>query len=718
MKDPVMDPEGNTYERSAIEAWLAKNATSPITRNPLDITALMPNRALKESIDMYLKGNLEAGGTIPNDIQVAKNLQDPFKPLSVDLQIDIFSKGDDCLLSVLPPKKVPGISQTPSDVCCVIDISGSMQIEAKIVTEGGQNEGFGFSVLDLVKHAVNTIIQSLSANDRLALVSYSSEAKTVLPLTTMNADGKKKALAALNKFEPDGQTNLWGGLEAGMEVLRAGSAGKNAAVFLLTDGLPNIIPPRGNLPMLQRYKDKNGIPGIINTFGFGYSLDSKLLNDIAVLGNGAYAFIPDGSFVGTIFVNALSTLLATAANNVTLDIELDKCTISDYTLLKYYSHKINPTGLQLQLGSILFNQEKNLVLPIRFTWPKSLKVTLSYDSPYETKTIQKTQEYEVKDRDDTKLDLHKFRLQFVNEVTNTIGLMSSDKAKEAVALVKSLISQMNTSAVKNNKYIQDLITDLSGEVTQALTKKETYDKWGAHFFPSIVRAHLLQQCNNFKDPGVQNYGGEMFTAIRDNLDDIFVKLPPPKPSVKHVNKPAPQVANMQVFHNQYGGCFAGSCVVEMADGSFKLVQEICKNDEVMGPYGKAARVSLVVKYMGGNLRPKMVEFEGGLIITPYHPVKFGDRWYFPGDLREAKEFNLNVVYDFVLESHHIMKINGVQCVTLGHGFQDDVVKHSYFGTDAIIKDLRQLNGWNEGVVSVTSDLVQRNPKTGLVMEIK
>jgi hypothetical protein len=46
-------------------------------------------------------------------------------------------------------------------------------------------------------------------------------------------------------------------------------------------------------------------------------LDSKLLEDISILGNsGSYAFIPDGSFVGTIFVNAISTLLTTAATNI------------------------------------------------------------------------------------------------------------------------------------------------------------------------------------------------------------------------------------------------------------------------------------------------------------------------------------------------------------------------------------------------------------------
>jgi hypothetical protein len=50
MKDPVVDPEGNSYERSAIEKWLQTNATSPITRSPLSLGDLVPNRALRDAI--------------------------------------------------------------------------------------------------------------------------------------------------------------------------------------------------------------------------------------------------------------------------------------------------------------------------------------------------------------------------------------------------------------------------------------------------------------------------------------------------------------------------------------------------------------------------------------------------------------------------------------------------------------------------------------------
>ena len=51
MKNPVIDREGNSYEKEAIEQWLDQNETSPITRNPLRICYLVSTRALKSLIE-------------------------------------------------------------------------------------------------------------------------------------------------------------------------------------------------------------------------------------------------------------------------------------------------------------------------------------------------------------------------------------------------------------------------------------------------------------------------------------------------------------------------------------------------------------------------------------------------------------------------------------------------------------------------------------------
>lgn len=55
MRDPVVDPEGNSYERAAIVAWVTREGTSPITRRPLTVAQLAPNRALKEIIEAGYK---------------------------------------------------------------------------------------------------------------------------------------------------------------------------------------------------------------------------------------------------------------------------------------------------------------------------------------------------------------------------------------------------------------------------------------------------------------------------------------------------------------------------------------------------------------------------------------------------------------------------------------------------------------------------------------
>ena len=47
MVDPVLTMDGQTYERTAILAWLAKSATSPMTGEPLESTRLIPNVAIK-----------------------------------------------------------------------------------------------------------------------------------------------------------------------------------------------------------------------------------------------------------------------------------------------------------------------------------------------------------------------------------------------------------------------------------------------------------------------------------------------------------------------------------------------------------------------------------------------------------------------------------------------------------------------------------------------
>ena len=72
----------------------------------------------------------------------------------------------------------------PLDICCVADISGSM---GGVVnnTEGGSD---GFTRLDMVKHAVKTVVCALKEGDRFSLVSFTDVSKLVF--CTVNPNGR------------------------------------------------------------------------------------------------------------------------------------------------------------------------------------------------------------------------------------------------------------------------------------------------------------------------------------------------------------------------------------------------------------------------------------------------------------------------------------------------------------------------------------------------
>ena len=63
MEDPVIISDGRTYERTAIEKWLNKSKTSPLTNEPLrDSNIVLPNWNLKNAIVDWKQNNSQKAG--------------------------------------------------------------------------------------------------------------------------------------------------------------------------------------------------------------------------------------------------------------------------------------------------------------------------------------------------------------------------------------------------------------------------------------------------------------------------------------------------------------------------------------------------------------------------------------------------------------------------------------------------------------------------------
>jgi hypothetical protein len=87
--------------------------------------------------------------------------------VTVSLSSDPQTK--EVLVSVAPPSKPESFKdktsgRAPLDICCVIDVSGSMSSEASIPADpvtGKPAESNGLSVLDVVKHSLRTIVSTM-----------------------------------------------------------------------------------------------------------------------------------------------------------------------------------------------------------------------------------------------------------------------------------------------------------------------------------------------------------------------------------------------------------------------------------------------------------------------------------------------------------------------------------------------------------------------------
>ncbi|CAJ1955833.1 unnamed protein product [Cylindrotheca closterium] len=700
--DPVVDHEGNTYEKKAIEEWLEQNSTSPITRNPLTLDQLLPNRALKNLIaeSQEEDGSVNSANTSPtvSDDKADFENQEALMELAKTARVQSIISGPDGLGAVkiiVPDDKSE--RRLPASIICVIDESYSMDDAA--TTQEDQEGNSGLSLMDIVKHATKTVIEILGPEDCLAIITYADKATLRLPFLKMTRANKSMATRVVNEFKTRGSTNLWDGLLQAMEL--ANKMTQTTDVFLLTDGVPNIHPPRGELETFTRYKTKTPKCNYrISTFGFGYCLDSKLLNDLAIEGDGQFFFIPDSSFVGTVFINATSFVVSTALGKSTLVFE-------ENGVARIHMNKDEETTPPQQqaksLPSLSFGHTLDLIVE-----KEDHGAGISWDAP------ASSLDWEVPRLRHAMVELiRSAEERFTKKEGNALQVAQQEITKLVVEFDLALEESVNVES-NSRTILKAIREDLTGQITEAYSRADWYNKWGKHYLLSLARAHELQRCTNFKDPGLQIYATSKFGMIRDEAEEIFCKIPPPTPSRRVESSRFRPVASMSTYYNAAAGCLARGSV-RMVDGRFVPVSSVCPGDTLqLG--SRAVKVRCVVTTECDNGVEELVELEGGVLVTPWHPIrkKGSMKWEFPANLGTAKLYSCKMVYNFVLYSDCAVPLGPYQAIALGHGISDPVAKHAYFGSSKVVQDLRSMYGWNQGRVHLGTNPGRRDPETGQV----
>ena len=127
----------------------------------------------------------------------------------------------------------------PMDLVCIIDISYSMGNSAACQTDGKtEYEDLGFSLLDLVKHAVKTVVKVLRPSDRVSIVLFDNLVEVPFPFIEMTDANRDSLLTFIDGIKKRNATNIYDAIIKGIDLIneREGSCLNDAAIMFFTDG--------------------------------------------------------------------------------------------------------------------------------------------------------------------------------------------------------------------------------------------------------------------------------------------------------------------------------------------------------------------------------------------------------------------------------------------------------------------------------------------------
>lgn len=162
------------------------------------------------------------------------------------------------------------VQRPPLNLCLILDQSGSM----------------GGAPIKTVRAAAQKIVDSLSPQDRISIISFDHEAQLVVPnqLVTQT-DAIKQAIKSIRA---GGGTAIDEGLKLGIEEIAKGKTGTVSQIFLLTDG-ENEHGDNNRCLKLAKFAVSHSFT--VSTLGFGDHWNQDVLEQLADAGNGSLAYI-------------------------------------------------------------------------------------------------------------------------------------------------------------------------------------------------------------------------------------------------------------------------------------------------------------------------------------------------------------------------------------------------------------------------------------------
>lgn len=213
----------------------------------------------------------------------------------------------------------------PAALTFVVDISGSM-------AETGR--------LDLVRTSLDILTDELRDDDSLALVTFSDEAETRLPMTRLGGN-RNRIKDVVEELRPARSTNVGAGVTLGYEESVEGHRkGATNRVVLLSDALANTGDTEAE-SILEKIDSARREYGI-TLFGVGVGSDygDAFMERLTNKGDGNTTYVGDEEQARKVFVDQLPAHLEIRARDAKAQVAFDRKTVRQFRLIGYENRKV------------------------------------------------------------------------------------------------------------------------------------------------------------------------------------------------------------------------------------------------------------------------------------------------------------------------------------------------------------------------------------------
>ena len=320
-EDYGVNPFVDTYKDDLSTFALdVDTASYVVTRNYLEGGQLPPIEAVR--VEEFV--NYFDGGYQP--------LIDEFN-ITLEAAPSPFSDPDRVMLRVgVQAPEVLSDLVIPDSVVLVIDRSGSM----------GETAGPADRPMErmtLAHEAVELLISGLPGRTRVGVVAYNDRSTTILDPTRVSGNADWIIDEIRSRVRPGGSTNAEAGLVRGFDMaLREADEGRAVLVILLSDGVANVGATRTD-DLLEQIGERGDIG--LTTIGVGLGpFNDELMEQLANKADGTYHYIDTVDEAHRIFVENLTSLLASVARDAKIQVEFDRDKVISYRLLGFENRAI------------------------------------------------------------------------------------------------------------------------------------------------------------------------------------------------------------------------------------------------------------------------------------------------------------------------------------------------------------------------------------------